>query len=370
MRYIYFFAILLLAACTALPAKPEVSVSSEAVTSLVAPQIIVPANGSEFVESTLWLEWNWPSLEETQFFVLRFWYGEEAPQELWTKDSRLNAQSLIDSYSRDIGDYHWQVAIVNTSESGGFEAMGSEWSEIQNLYRVRHLSLAPLPLEQMSPAAAFISEQGFTTATELIDFTRSWMFQNTFIGDELLVYSPDYSDAAQLMYNHSKGDGEAPQMYCNGISTTLLTVLRELGIDSRLIFLYGEVEGYISEHTVLEVFNPDIQRWEIHDSTRDYYFIDTSTMERVSIERLVFGSLDSIQACTNEGCDAELEIEYLFRRLGAFRYGYSTELWVNPDRFNMSRRVEAFENANFAEFIAKEAGVPVQSLEFHFDSWQ
>jgi hypothetical protein len=368
MRYFQFLSVLLLVACASTLPGPTAAPTTEAVASLLAPEIIAPINGSEFVESSLWLEWDSPALKPGQFFVLRFWYGEEAPQEVWTEDKRLNAQTFIDSYSRDTGEYHWQLAIVNTNAEGGFESMGSEWTEVQNLYRVRHLSLEPLPLEQMSPTARFIHEQGFETATEVIDFTRSWMFQNTLIGEELLIYAPDYSDAAQMMFSHSLGEGETPQMYCNGISTTLLTVLRELGIDSRLIFLYGEVSGWFSQHTVLEVFNPDTQGWEIHDGTRDYYFIDTETMERIPIERIVFDTLEKVQACTNEGCSADLSLEYLVNPLGAFRYGYSTELWVNPDRLNMSRRVEAFENHNFAEFIAEEAGVPVQRVVFHFDS--
>lgn len=364
MKHLYLFLILSLAACSPALTSPETTASPEALSL----QIIAPDNESEFVESNLWLEWDGPALAENQFFVLRLWYGEEAPQEVWTQEKRLNAKDLIDSYSRDLGTYHWQIAIVNTNAEGGFDSIAHEWTAVQNLHRVRRLSIQPLPINQMSQTARFIAEQGFTTATETIDFARSWMYQNTNIGSELLIYSADYSDAAQLMYNHYTGEGEAPQMYCNGISTTLLTVLLELGIESRLIFLYGEVPGWISEHTVLEVFNPDTQAWEIHDGTRDMVFIDIETGHRVPISRMVFGSFDTIQGCNSEGCSAD-NVTYIKEPLGAFRYGYSTEVWVNPDRLNISQRIHAFDNENFADFIAREAGVPVVQMTFHFDSW-
>jgi hypothetical protein len=362
MRQLFFFCLILLAACT--------PTSSPSPTTAASLEIIAPENGSEFVSSDLWLEWSWQPLAAGQFYVLRLWYGDEAAQEVWTSENRVNVKAMIDTYSREIGTYHWQLAVVNTNAEGGFDSMASEWTAEQNLERVRRLSIQRLPIEQMSPTARFIAEQGLTSSRELFDFIRHWMYENTLLGEELLIYAPDYSDAAQQMYEHSLGNGELPQMYCNGISTTMLTVLWELGYESRLVFLYGEVEGWISQHTVLEIFNPDTQSWEVHDGTRDSYFIEKSSGERVAIDALVFAQLENYDACTGGACGYEAGMNHLIPRLGAFRYGYSSEVWVNPDRLNMSRRIEAFDNANFAEFIAEEAGVPVQTMIFHFDSWR
>src|SRR5688500_9244456 len=98
-RYL-LLCVILLAAC-----MPSAEPSPTAPPS--SPEIIAPENVSEFVSSDLWLEWSWSSLAAGQFFVLRLWYEDEAAQEIWLAENRVNAKQLIDSYSRDTGTYHW-----------------------------------------------------------------------------------------------------------------------------------------------------------------------------------------------------------------------------------------------------------------------
>lgn len=358
----------IISACSA-TSSDNIITENQEITPLPL-QIIAPESQSEFVESDLNLIWQSDELASNQRYVLRLWFGEEAPQEIWTESNQINAQDMIDSYSQDVGSYYWQVAIVNTNEAGGFESMGSEWSPVQELHRVRRLSLTPRPVEQLSDTARFIHDQNLQSATEMINFTQKWMFENTLIGEELSGYAPDYSDAADMMFSHAQGDAEAPQMYCNGISTTMLTVLQELGIDSRIVYLYGETSGWVSEHTILEVFNPDTQVWQAQDPTWDLYYQDTETGKRASTERLVFGELDTLQGCIGDDCNADENIAFIIPKLGAFRYGFSFEVWVNPNRFDISRRVEAFDNTNFPEFIAMRSGTVSRNLTFRFDTWE
>lgn len=337
---------------------------------LIAPQPIAPDSGHEFVDSDLTLSWEWPQLEQGQLFVLHLWYGEEAPQEVWTSENQINTQNLIDSYSHAVGDYYWQVAIVNTNADGGFQSMGSEWSDIQVLHRVRRLSFEPLAQEQQSDTTQLIMQQGFDTNFERINFLRDWVYHNTDIGAELLIYEPDYQDASQMMFEHSQGISDAPQMYCNGMSTVMLTTLYELGIESRLIFLYSEVSGWIAQHTFLEIFNPDTQLWEIHDPTNNLYYINNETGQRIDTQNMIFGNIETIAACTTDGdCSLDYFENGVKQFVGAFRYGFSNEIWVNPDHMDISRRVTAFDNANFPEFMAKIIDVPTQDLIFRFDNW-
>ncbi|MCA9914839.1 MAG: hypothetical protein KC496_15910, partial [Anaerolineae bacterium] len=199
---------------------------------------------------------------------------------------------------------------------------------------------------------------------------RNWIHENTDIGAELQIYEPDYSDAAQMMVEYSRGEGDAPEMYCNGMSTVMLTTLAQLGIESRIVFLYGEVPGWFAQHTVLEVFNPQTQAWEVHDTSKNFYYLDTETDSPASMERLVFGNLGSIEACDGQGnCSTQAFMGDTAQYMQAFRYGFSTEIWVNPDRLDMSRRVEAFDNANFAEFLSQLSSIPARDFTFHFDSW-
>ena len=50
----------------------------------------------------------------------------------------------------------------------------------------------------------------------------------------------------------------------------------------------------------------------------------------------------------------------------ALRYGHTFEVWVNPDRFDLSERFGGQDDQNLAEFIGK--GEP-QRVTFRLDSW-
>lgn len=364
MKYLYIAFLSLLTGCVV---SPNINTDSAPPTPL-RPKIIAPVTGSEFISSNLMLEWDWSDLDENQVFVLRLWYENLEPREVWLVDEMVNAREFIDSYSQSVGNFYWKVAVINTDTDGQFSSMASDWSQLQTLKRVRQFTIDPLPKDQMSETATFIAAHNFDSIQELIDFTREWMYANTKLGDELDDYLPDYSDAAQKMFNHFMGSGEAPQMWCNGISTTMHSVLKELGIDSRLVFLYGEVPGWISQHTVLEVFNPETQTWQVQDPTYNRYFVDRTTREIAPIDRLVFDSLKDILVCSNGICRRDSELEGARNLLGGFRYGYTAEIFINPDRLNISRRVQAFNDENFTEFIAREIGLPVSEITFRFDS--
>ena len=165
------------------------------------------------------------------------------------------------------------------------------------------------------------------------------------------------------MYDFSLGNGDAPSLLCSGRATSMLTMLHDLGIDSRLIFLYADAQGSIAEHTMLEVLNPDTQNWELHDPLTDYYVGDEHG-ERVSIERAVFGSVDDLQQCRADDCSHE-GIQHLLPYFAAFRYGYVNEIWINPDRFDISKRFADENDMNLAEYLTN--GNP-RSFTFFLDT--
>jgi hypothetical protein len=363
MKYLLLIGLLLLAACT----PPNITP-----ITYTAPIPLAPDN-VEFIDSDMVIEWQWSSLQANQVFALRVWYETETPQELWLADTQTNIQPMIDSYSQAVGTFYWQVAVVNLNSDGGFESLASEWSEVVTLHRVRRFTLEPLPVAEQSEMARYINSQEFESAFELANFTRDFIHHNTNItpqGDA--TYAGDFSDAAQLIFDYSQGAGEAPQLYCDGMSTAMLTVFREVGIESRLIFLYSEVSDWFSQHTFLEVFNPDTQQWEVHDSSYNLYFVDTVTGERASIERLVFGDLETLVGCTTDGtCSREALSDSVEKYLSAFRTGHvPDEVWINPNRLNISQRITGQENNNFPEFVARMTGHAQRNLIFRFDSWE
>ncbi len=333
-----------------------------------APSLIAPSYGSEFVDSELELEWRWDAgLAESQFFALRIWSEDLPYREIWTEEAHVSVAEAIDSFSVDVGDFYWQVVVVNVDEMGNFASLGSEWSEKFHLRRVRRPSIPVKKYSQMSGIAQHIHDQNLNPA-QAIDETHRFIEKNS-IPDRQENYDADYGDAIELMFNYAQGrSSERPHLLCDGRSTAMLTILSELGIESRLVFLYSPVPGYLAQHTVLEVFNPERQRWQVHDLAWDFYYVDSKSRERVSAERILFGPRENLAGCPIAGgvCNAQV-IQESLGYFDAMRYGWTYELWANPDRFPISRRFEGQDGQNIAEFISD--GYP-QKVTIQMGSWE
>ncbi|MCY3574237.1 MAG: LysM peptidoglycan-binding domain-containing protein [Chloroflexi bacterium] len=334
-------------------AKPYVLQVGQTLTfASPPPQLLAPEYGKDFVESDLELAWQWEGdLRQNQLFALRLWAEGRDALEVWTSQSSVNAQREIDSYSVDYGKFYWQVAVVNLDTAGGFASMGSAWSEARSLQRLRRLSLAALPYVEMSAAAQSFADQELS-ASELIDAVHLFIHENSQTNEQP-AYAADYADAIDMMFAHAQGENsDMPQLLCDGRSTAMLTLLREFGIESRLVFLYADTPGYISQHTMLEVFNPDTQRWQVHDVGFDFYFVDGAREGRVNAAPLLFGKHDTVLGCPIAGgvCSRSVAGQSL-SYFEALRYGHTFEVWANPDRFDISDRFAGQANMNLAEFI-------------------
>lgn len=343
------------------------SLRRQDVQSQQAPLPLLPADGSEFVDSNISLQWSWINgLAANQRYALRIWTDAKPFQEIWTVDTNTPVQRIIDSFSLSVGNFYWQVAVINLDAGGAYQSPASDWSEVTVLQRLRRERIPSKPYDEMSPTAKQFHDLRLG-ASELIDAVHRFINQNS-LSKKQLSYAPDFSDAVQIMYDHSQGlSSEMPQLQCDGRSTAMHTILRELGIESRLVFLYQAVPGWIAEHTVLEVFNPDTQYWQVHDLSDDIYYAAGASRIRVDAESMLFGPHDSIVGCPISGgpCSAELSASGL-GFFSAIRYGFAYELWVNPDRFDLSSRFEGMLNQNLAEYISDGCS---QLVTIRMDSW-
>ena len=243
-----------------------------------APTLVAQFDDSEFVDSDIYLEWRWTAgLAHNQRFALRIWTEELPYREIWTVDSRVSVAEVIDSFSVEVGSFYWKVTVVNVDETGNFASSGSEWSAEFHLRRVRRLSIFAIGINKMSGIARQIHEKNLSPS-ENVDRVHQFVQVNSLV-DLQKEYDADYGDAIELMFNYSQGFSiERPSLLCDGRSTAMLTILRELGIDSRLVFLYSPVPGYLAQHTVLEVFNPERQSWQVHDLAWDFYYVDMTVV--------------------------------------------------------------------------------------------
>lgn len=358
----------LIAAFLQTPGKLGTAIAGTPSAKQAAPMLVSPARGSEFVDSSISLTWHWSGgLAEDQTYALRLWAEELPYREIWSMRSQISVGQVIDSFSISFGKYYWQVAVLNLDDRGSYQSMASEWSAVSALQRLRRARLPVSAYAEMSATARQFADLHLSS-TDIIDAVHRFVHENS-ATDEQLSYAPDYSDAVDLMYRHSQGStGDLPQLLCDGRSTAMLTILKELGIESRLIFLYQSTPGWISQHTVLEVFNPDTQFWQLHDVGEDFYFLAEEPNIRVDAESLLFDSRDDIVGCPIDGSACSVEIaEQSVRYFQALRYGFTYEVWVNPDRFDLSARHEGQDNQNLAEFIG--AGAP-RRVTFRLDSWQ
>ncbi len=332
-----------------------------------APAPLSPADGSEFVDSGIVLEWSWAGgLAANQRYALRIWTDDKPFREIWTVDTKVSVQQIIDSFSLDLGKFYWRVTVINVDSDGVYISAGSEWSEVVVLQRLRRERIPAKPYHEMSATAKQFHDL-YLGASELIDAVHMFVNQNS-LTNKQLNYAPDFSDAVQLMYDHSRGlTSEMPRLQCDGRSTAMLTILKELGIESRLVFLYMSEPGWLNQHTVLEIFNPDTQYWQVHDLSRDVYYVAAESDVRVDAESMLFGTHNNILGCPIAGgsCSTDLSASGL-GYFGAMRYGFTYEVWVNPDRFDLSARFEGQDNKNLAEYIGD--GHP-QRVTIRMDSW-
>ncbi len=331
-----------------------------------APTLVSPADGSPFVSSDFTLEWAWsPGLAQNQFYAVRIWEAAAAANELWTEASSVNMKALIDSLSLHVGELYWQVSVIAVDADGAYAGMISDWSQVFTLRRLRRLPLAASKYEDMSPAARHFYALGLGNSA-LIDAVHRFIQKNS-VDSEQLSYAPDYSDALQQMYKHSlDSNAEPPRLLCDGRSTVMLTLLKELGIESRLVFLYQDLPGWLNQHTVLEVFNPDSQYWQTHDLASGVYYAHGPSGIRVNAESILFDDRDDIWGCPVDGgsCSAEAA-QFGLPYFEALRYGYTQEVWVNPDRFDLSARFTQQGYGTLAEYIG---GRSPQLVIFRLDS--
>lgn len=340
---------------------------AESPSSQRFPLPLSPADNSEFVESDIALEWSWANaLETNQRYALRIWTDDQPYREIWTVDAKVPVQEIIDSFALSVGNFYWQVAVVNLDANGVYKSAGSEWSAVSVLRRMRRARIPAKAYDDMSATAKQFHDLHLG-ASELIDAVHLFIHRNS-LTNKQLNYAADFSDAVQIMYDHSQGlTSEMPLIQCDGRSTAMLTVLKELGIESRLVFLYMSVPGWLNQHTVLEIFNPDTQYWQVHDLSRDVYYAAADSGTRVNAESMLFGNHEGILGCPIAGgpCSADLSAGGL-AFFGAMRYGFTFEVWVNPDRFDLSARFAGQGNQNLAEFIGD--GRP-QRVTIRMDSW-
>lgn len=134
-----------------------------------------------------------------------------------------------------------------------------------------------------------INESRPKTKTEFIDETRKFVYENSIniYKDSSEPPEEDIELAWKMTYaldslylSKITGDGEPARLACGSRALVMSKILDGAGIQSRVVDLISDDFDYLAFHTLLEVFNPESQRWEIQDPDSNSYYFNKKTKKR------------------------------------------------------------------------------------------
>lgn len=187
--------------------------------------------------------------------------------------------------------------------------------------------------------------------------------------DENLVSLWENEDVvASWMVNYmQKSVKNPPPMECSIRSGTFGEMLESQGFKSRNIIVTRNEDNF-NDHVVRGVFNPDTEKWEVHDPSYDVEFVSLKNKEVLGIKRMLRAGVDEFVPCNYEGqCGWDLKTKELPL---TYNKGYWNIAWIKETRtlfttqnldVNAKRNVYG-ENMSYCEFRAKWCRDKIEAL--------
>ncbi|HEU4839551.1 MAG TPA: hypothetical protein VFS88_09120 [Micavibrio sp.] len=198
-----------------------------------------------------------------------------------------------------------------------------------------------------------------------IDLLSAYVHDNSVhhIDDEYYQDRKNKPRALDKFLAHARGqDGKRPHMECYSRSSLLIPLVRKLGFDARMINIFKYEPGYPG-HVVVEVKNPDTDKWEVYDPSYSIFWKNEKTGARASAKDIVAQEGFPFTPCYADGhCG--------YNRKGQIRppsedlkefYGYAVVMnderegeivYNNPARFDTAKP-PAGENKAFCDWGGK-----------------
>lgn len=132
---------------------------------------------------------------------------------------------------------------------------------------------------------------------EIIYTTMKYVHENSIhlIDDEHAKYAFKIPVVLNKLFLASSGNAaEKPHLSCGPRSLSMMTILREFNIYSRLVQVYSDDFEKVEGHRLLEVLNPATQVWETWDPDFGVRYVDREHETPVDIMTLVFSNRDNI----------------------------------------------------------------------------
>jgi len=176
---------------------------------------------------------------------------------------------------------------------------------------------------------------------ETIDFTRALVYENSIHKEdkEHDSYAFNKQAVTKKIWQAIKG-GEKPHLSCGPRVYAMKDILIELNIQSRVVDVIYSND--LKSHTVLEVYNHEINRWQIHDPDNN------SVLKDKYNNRL---SAVNVLTKSNVGVFNKQIIAVLIRE--AYD-GKQNSLFYNPDLFKMNTDISNKYNSPAVFLMTKD----------------
>lgn len=139
-----------------------------------------------------------------------------------------------------------------------------------------------------------LNTRTFETEQSRINFIRNWVNTNSvhLIDEEHDSYAFNVPEVLNRLNSHALDSGTKPHLSCGPRAYAMKAILDFLGIQSRIIDLFGLTELgedrlKVSPHTLIEVFEEDTQKWVLHDPDFNVAYANKNTQEYQSAEAML-----------------------------------------------------------------------------------
>lgn len=202
------------------------------------------------------------------------------------------------------------------------------------------------------------------SSTDIIKASLAYVHNNSLhlIDEEHAEYRDKQDVIMQKLYEASRGNiDEKPHLSCGPRAYAMRKILDQYGMYSRLVQVYSDGFDIVRGHRMLEVYNPDRQKWEVWDPDYGVTYVNRDSGESVDILEMVFGDKSAItpegipgKGWENTGTD-ELRREFLKALHFEQDFGSRTyEFIINDALFDRQKKFA--DGQTFEEWALKVHG--------------
>jgi hypothetical protein len=186
-------------------------------------------------------------------------------------------------------------------------------------------------LHAKSQLAEKVDKNTSKSVNEIIDYTRKLVYENSIHKEdqEHDSYAFNKQAVTKKIWQAIAGK-EKPHLSCGPRVYAMKDILGELNIQSRVVdVMYNDG---LNSHTVLEVFNHEIHRWQTHDPDNNSVFLDKSENRLSAI---------NILTRINNGVFNRQIVAVVVRETYD---GKQNSLFYNPERFTLKKTLIKYQH--------------------------